>query len=335
MFSNEAFAQNAEKYMDTVFRVAYGWLKNPDDANDVTQDVLIELYKTDKAFESDAHLKNWLIRVTVNRCKMLFRSPWRRHEDIDDSTKNTVCRCCSSITRGIQRRKPRRCSAFPKRPSAQDFTAQGRSSERFWRRSKAMTEKERFQRAFAPLHASPDTMTEVTKMTERKTKRPALRRAATIGLAAALVLALGSVAYASDLGGIQRTVQLWLNGEMTDATLTVKNGHYTVNYTDSEGNERERSGGGVAFEPDGTERALTEEELLADINCPEVTYRDDGTVTVYYLDQSLDITDRFDEDGVCYVQLEGGKKTIYMTIKRGNGYATSTTKYILPSEFNN
>ena len=54
-------------------------------------------------------------------------------------------------------------------------------------------------------------------MTERKTKRPALRRAATIGLAAALVLALGSVAYASDLGGIQRTVQLWLNGEMTDA----------------------------------------------------------------------------------------------------------------------
>ena len=84
MLSNEAFAQTAEKYMDTVFRVAYGWLKNPDDANDVTQDVLVELYKTDKEFESDAHLKNWLIRVTVNRCKMLFRSPWRRHEDIDD-----------------------------------------------------------------------------------------------------------------------------------------------------------------------------------------------------------------------------------------------------------
>lgn len=58
MLSNEAFAQTAEKYMDTVFRVAYGWLKNPDDANDVTQDVLVELYKTDKEFESDAHLKN-------------------------------------------------------------------------------------------------------------------------------------------------------------------------------------------------------------------------------------------------------------------------------------
>ena len=173
-----------------------------------------------------------------------------------------------------------------------------------------MTEKERFQRAFAPLHASPDTMTEVMKMTERKMKRPALRRAATIGLAAALVLALGSVAYASDLGGIQRTVQLWLNGEMTDATLTVNEGSYTLRYPDKDGTEHEMGGGGIAIE-------------------------DDGTVTVYYLDQKLDVTDKFDEDGVCYVQLEGGEKTIYMTIKRGNGYATSTTKYILPSEFNN
>ena len=173
-----------------------------------------------------------------------------------------------------------------------------------------MTEKERFQRAFAPLHASPDTMTEVMKMTEQKTKRPALRRAATIGLAAALVLALGSVAYASDLGGIQRTVQLWLNGEMTDATLTVNEGSYTLRYPDKDGTEHEMGGGGIAIE-------------------------DDGTVTVYYLDRALDVTDKFDEDGVCYVQLEGGEKTIYMTIKRGNGYATSTTKYILPNEFNN
>ena len=198
-----------------------------------------------------------------------------------------------------------------------------------------MTEKEKFQRAFTPLHASPDTMTEVMKMTERKTKRPALRRAATIGLAAALVLALGSVAYASDLGGIQRTVQLWIKGDQTDAVMTIDQGHYTIDYTDKDGTEHEMGGGGVAIEDDGTERALTEEELFEHLNQPEVEESEDGTVTVYYLDQSLDVTDKFNEDGVCYVQLEGGKKTIYMTIKRGNGYATSTTKYILPSEFNN
>ena len=78
----EEFTRFAEKYMDTIYRVAYSWTKNSDYANDVTQDVLIQLYKTTKEFESDAHLKNWLIRVTVNQCKMIFRSPWHKVEDI-------------------------------------------------------------------------------------------------------------------------------------------------------------------------------------------------------------------------------------------------------------
>ena len=82
--SNEEFTTFAEKYMDTIYRVAYSWTKNPDDANDVTQDVLIQLYKTTKEFESDSHMKNWLIKVTVNRCKMIFRSPWNKMEDIEN-----------------------------------------------------------------------------------------------------------------------------------------------------------------------------------------------------------------------------------------------------------
>lgn len=82
--SKEEFTVFAEKYMDTIYRVAYSWTKNSDDANDVTQDVLIQLYKTTKEFESESHLKNWLIRVTVNQCKMLFRSPWSKMEDIGE-----------------------------------------------------------------------------------------------------------------------------------------------------------------------------------------------------------------------------------------------------------
>ncbi len=80
----EKFETFAEKYMDMVYRVAYSWTKNSHDANDVTQDVFIQLYKTKKEFESDLHIKNWLLKVTVNQCKMLFRSPWSRVEDISD-----------------------------------------------------------------------------------------------------------------------------------------------------------------------------------------------------------------------------------------------------------
>ena len=88
--TDEQFTPLAERYMDTVFRVAYSYLRSPADADDVTQDVLIQLYKQEKAFESDAHVKNWLIRVTVNRCKNVLRAPWHRAEDIADYENTLV-----------------------------------------------------------------------------------------------------------------------------------------------------------------------------------------------------------------------------------------------------
>ena len=88
--TDEQFTPLAERYMDTVFRVAYSYLRCRDDADDVTQDVLIQLYKQEKAFESDAHVKNWLIRVTVNRCKNVLRAPWHRAEDIADYENTLV-----------------------------------------------------------------------------------------------------------------------------------------------------------------------------------------------------------------------------------------------------
>ena len=84
MYNREAFSDYAKKYMDMVFRIAYSYLKSQADADDVTQEALLRLYQTNKAFSSDDHVKNWLIRVTVNLCKNVFRSAWRRNESIED-----------------------------------------------------------------------------------------------------------------------------------------------------------------------------------------------------------------------------------------------------------
>ena len=83
MLSEEQFTSLAKTHMDMIFRLAFGYLKSKADADDVTQTVLLRLYKTDKVFESDAHVKNWLLRVTVNECKKIWRSPWNRTEDFD------------------------------------------------------------------------------------------------------------------------------------------------------------------------------------------------------------------------------------------------------------
>ena len=73
-----------DKYIDTVFRVALNYLRNPSDAEDVTQNVFEKLLRQRKPFESEAHIKHWLIRVTVNECKHLLRSPWRKTESFED-----------------------------------------------------------------------------------------------------------------------------------------------------------------------------------------------------------------------------------------------------------
>lgn len=72
-----------ERYRDMVFRLAYTYLRDPADADDVTQDVFVKLFRSTSSFESDDHLRFWLVRVTVNECKSLFRKPWRRVEDIE------------------------------------------------------------------------------------------------------------------------------------------------------------------------------------------------------------------------------------------------------------
>lgn len=65
-------------YSDTVYRVAYQALKNRADAEDVMQTVLLKLFETNTAFESSAHIRAWLIRVTVNESRKLLRMPWRK-----------------------------------------------------------------------------------------------------------------------------------------------------------------------------------------------------------------------------------------------------------------
>ena len=201
-----------------------------------------------------------------------------------------------------------------------------------------MTDKERFQETFKYLHASPEIITEVLNMSEEKRvitvnrKRNMGRVAAAV---AALVIAVGSgsVAYAMDLGGIQRIVQVWIHGDQTDAVFTVNEGEYTLEYENEEGNLVQQSGGGIAFEADGTQRPLTEEELWEDVTAPDVEYKEDGTVWVYYKNQELNITDKF-ENEICYLQLEDGDEVKFLTIKYQNGYAMSPHGYVQPWEFN-
>lgn len=75
--TDQNFERLARAYGDMVFRVACHALGNRSDAEDVTQNVLLRLYRSGGPFESDDHAKRWLLRVAVNESRRAARSPWR------------------------------------------------------------------------------------------------------------------------------------------------------------------------------------------------------------------------------------------------------------------
>ncbi|MBM6886036.1 RNA polymerase sigma factor [Pseudoflavonifractor phocaeensis] len=65
-------------YENTLYRAALAILGDPQEAEDVVQEAFLRLWEKDPAFESPAHQRSWLLKVTVNGCKSRLRSPWRR-----------------------------------------------------------------------------------------------------------------------------------------------------------------------------------------------------------------------------------------------------------------
>ena len=72
-----AFTAAAEQYQDMVYRIALSHLGNDQDAEDTVQEVFLKLYRQNTSPVGDS-LRFWLIRVTINHCRDILRSPWRK-----------------------------------------------------------------------------------------------------------------------------------------------------------------------------------------------------------------------------------------------------------------
>ena len=68
-----------EKYGDRLYAAAFNICRQQQDAEDAVQDALLAYYRTDKEFETEEHIKAWLLRVTVNAAKSTKRLFWNRN----------------------------------------------------------------------------------------------------------------------------------------------------------------------------------------------------------------------------------------------------------------
>lgn len=80
--STDALVEEAlDRHGDSILRLAYSYLHNRSDAEEVLQDTLIRLFQTRPSFESRDHKKAWLLRVAANLSKNRLAYNKRRAAD--------------------------------------------------------------------------------------------------------------------------------------------------------------------------------------------------------------------------------------------------------------
>ena len=88
VLAEELVVEKNNKYKNMLFNIAYSYLGNKDDCEDILQEAFIKLCYHAPDFETDENEKRWIIRITINLCKNHVKSYWNKKkasiEDLDD-----------------------------------------------------------------------------------------------------------------------------------------------------------------------------------------------------------------------------------------------------------
>ncbi len=68
-----AFAKLIEEYQDRVFGKCLSFIPNKEDAEDVAQEVFVEVFRSIKKFKGNSALSTWIYRITTNKCLAFIR----------------------------------------------------------------------------------------------------------------------------------------------------------------------------------------------------------------------------------------------------------------------
>jgi RNA polymerase sigma-70 factor (ECF subfamily) len=77
---NEYIEQTVSKYSQNIIRIAFTYVKNITDAEDIMQDTFLSFMQHNPVFESEEHEKAWFIRVVINKSKDYIKSGWFKNK---------------------------------------------------------------------------------------------------------------------------------------------------------------------------------------------------------------------------------------------------------------
>ena len=77
--NSDAFRAIVEKYQDSIFRTCMGFVHNKEDAEDLTQEVLVNVYQSLKNFKGQSTLSTWIYRIATNASLNFVRNKSKRN----------------------------------------------------------------------------------------------------------------------------------------------------------------------------------------------------------------------------------------------------------------
>jgi len=109
----------ATMYESKIYQLAFRYLRNREDAEEVTQDVLYKVYRKVDAFRGDSALSSWIYRITFNAAMSRLRTapiqrarideePSRRHDEESTRPPVEVADWSKMADEGLYRRQLRR-----------------------------------------------------------------------------------------------------------------------------------------------------------------------------------------------------------------------------------
>ena len=79
-----AFNELVVLYQERVFRILLRMLGRRDEADDMAQEVFVQVFKAVGTFRGDSKLSTWIYRIAVNLCKNRVKYLKRRHTEAQD-----------------------------------------------------------------------------------------------------------------------------------------------------------------------------------------------------------------------------------------------------------
>src|SRR4030081_3121919 len=79
-----ALSDLADAFGTKIYQLAFRYLRNKEDAEEVTQDVLFKVYRKVGEFRGDAALSSWIYRITFNAAMSRLRTAQYQRSQEDD-----------------------------------------------------------------------------------------------------------------------------------------------------------------------------------------------------------------------------------------------------------